>query len=101
MPFITTVRARLKDADPRAALAAHNRVVASLIDVTQANGGVGHRAYANAEDPRDFLGLDTWESMEGMQKAFGDIKTQTAIGGLFDGPPEIKVWSLRDGWTTF
>ena len=101
MPFYTTVRARLKDADPKAAMEAHNGVVARLLGTTQANGGTGHRTFANAQDPREFLAMDTWESMEGMQTAFGDPNTQAEIGSLFEGPPEVTIWATREGWTTF
>ena len=101
MPFYTTVRARLKDADPQAAMEAHNGVVARIIGTTQANGGSGHKVFANVEDPADFLAMDTWDSMEGMQKSYGDPTIQAEIGSLFEGPPEVKVWSPREGWTTF
>jgi quinol monooxygenase YgiN len=101
MPVYTTVRARLKDADPAAAMEAHNAVVAALIPRTQAAGGTGHRVFANVQDPQEFLAMDTWESIEGMQSAFGDPDTQSKIGSLFDGPPDVTIWSPRDGWTTF
>lgn len=101
MPFYTTVRARLKDADPQAAMEAHNTVVAQLRPGNAELGGVGHRVYANAQDPQEFLALDTWESMEGLQQAFGDPATQQQIGSLFDGPPEVTIWTAREGWTAF
>src|SRR6266542_1133190 len=101
MPFYTTVRARLKHADQAAAMEAHNAVVSRIVDRTRANGGSGHRVFADTQDPRDFLAMDTWDSLEGMQKSYGDPTIQAEIGSLFDGPPEIKVWSPREGWTTF
>jgi len=101
MPFYTTVRARLKDADQRAAMEAHNAVVARLQPRNAELGGVGHRVYANVEDPREFLAMDTWESMEGLQQAFGDPETQREIGSLFEGPPQVTIWSVREGWTAF
>jgi hypothetical protein len=45
--------------------------------------------------------MDTWESLEGMQKSYGDPTIQAEIGGLFESPPEVKVWAPREGWTTF
>jgi quinol monooxygenase YgiN len=101
MPFYTTVRARLKHPDMQDAMDAHNGVVSRIVDATRANGGTGHRAFANPEDPRDFLAMDTWESLEGMQKSYGDPTIQAEIGGLFESPPEVKVWAPREGWTTF
>lgn len=101
MPYYTTVRARLKDADPEAAREAHNAVVARLRPGNTELGGVGHRVFANVQDPQEFLALDTWESMEGLQQAFGNPDTQREIGSLFDGQPEVTIWSPRDGWTAF
>lgn len=101
MPFYTTVRARLKHADVQDAMDAHNGVVSRIVDTTKANGGSGHRVFANPEDPRDFLAMDTWESLEGMQKSYGDPTIQAEIGSLFESPPEVKVWAPREGWTTF
>jgi len=100
MPFYTTVRARLKD-DPQQAMAAHNAVVEAVKPTTLAAGGTGHRVYGNVQDPADFMAMDTWETLEGMQQAYGDPEVQAKIFSLFDGPPEIKVWSPRDGWSSF
>ena len=101
MPFYTTVRARLKDADPRSAMEAHNAVVGRLRPRNTPLGGVGHRVFANVQDPQEFLALDTWETVEGLQQAFGDPDTQREIGSLFEGQPEVTIWSPREGWTAF
>jgi quinol monooxygenase YgiN len=101
MPFYTTVRGRLRDADPQAAMEAHNTVVGRLRPHNEPLGGVGHRVFANVQDPQEFLAMDTWESMEGLQQAMGDPDVQSAIGSLFDGQPEVTIWSPREGWTTF
>jgi hypothetical protein len=101
MPFYTTVRARLKDADPGTAQQNHNATVARLRGQNEKYGGTGHRVFANVQDPQEFLAMDTWETMEGLQTAFGDPQTQQEIGSLFDGPPEVKIWAPREGWTTF
>ena len=101
MPYYTTVRARLKDADPEAAREAHTAVVGRLRPGNAELGGVGQRVYANVQDPQEFVALDTWESMEGLQQAFGNPDTQREIGSLFEGQPEVTIWSPRDGWTAF
>jgi quinol monooxygenase YgiN len=101
MPFHTTVRGRLRDADPDAAREAHNGVVARIRPRTTSHGGVGHRVYAAVDDPREFLAFDTWESVEGIQAAFGDEAIQKEIGGLFESPPEVRIWTPREGWTAF
>ena len=101
MPFYTTVRGRLKDADAQSAMEAHNAVVARVRRKNEPLGGVGHRVFANVQDAQVFLAMDTWESIEGLQQAMGDPEVQSAIGSLFDGQPEVAIWSPREGWTTF
>jgi quinol monooxygenase YgiN len=101
MSFYTTVRGKLKVADPQAALELHNAIVGGLRPRNEPLGGVGHRVFANVQDPMEFLALDTWDSMEGLQQAFGDPDTQAQMGSMFDGPPEVTIWAPREGWTAF
>lgn len=101
MPFHTTVRGRLRHADPAEAQRAHDDVVASLIPTTQGHGGSGHRVFGDVGDPQEFLALDTWDSIEGLRAAFADESVQARIGSLFEEPPEVRIWSPREGWTTF
>ena len=101
MPIFTTVRGRLNHADPNAAMELHNSIVADLRPRNQPLGGVGHRVFGNVQDPLEILARDTWETMEGLQQAFGNPDTQARMGSMFDGPPEVAIWSRRDGWTKF
>lgn len=101
MPFYTTVRGRLKNADPNAAMEIHNTIVGRLRPQNEPLGGVGHRVFANVHDPLEFLAMDTWESIEGLQQAMGNPDTQTEIGSMFDGQPDVTIWASRDGWTNF
>jgi quinol monooxygenase YgiN len=101
MGYMTTVRARLRNPDQAAAMQHHNDIVAKLRPQGEPLGGVGHSTFAKADDPRDFLALDRWDSMEGLQKFMGDPAVQQEIGSLFEGPPEVTVWATRDGWTAY
>ncbi len=101
MAYITTVRARLRDADPAAAMKAHNAIVDRLRPRGEPLGGVGHTTFANAEDPREFLAIDRWDSVEGLQRFMSDPSVQAEIGSLFDGPPQVTVWGERDGWRAY
>ena len=101
MPFFTTVRGRLNRTDPNAAMELHNAIVADLRQVNEPLGGVGHRVFTNVQDPMEFLALDTWESIEGLQQAFGNPETQARIGSMFDGAPQVTIWTPREGWTKF
>ncbi len=101
MGYMTTVRARLRDADQAVAMQHHNEIVAKLWPMGQPLGAVGHTTFAKADDPRDFLALDRWDSIEGLQKFMGDPAVQQEIGSLFDGPPEVTVWATREEWTAY
>ena len=101
MPFFTTVRGKQNHADPQAALELHNSIVAELRQRNEPLGGSGHRVFVNVQDPMEFLALDTWESMEGLQQAFGNPDSVAKMGSMFDGQPEATIWSPRDGWTRF
>jgi quinol monooxygenase YgiN len=101
MSYITTVRARLRDADPAAAQERHNGIVARLRPTLEPAGGIGHMVFANAQDPGEFLAVDRWETIEALQRFMGDPSVQQEIGSLFDGPPDVSVWAVRDGWTAY
>ena len=101
MALITKVQGRLRSADPEVAKAEHNAIVAKLVARTQAGGGTGHMVFANAADPLDFLAIDRWESVEGMQGALGDPAVQAEMGSMFDGQPDVTVWVPRECWTAF
>ena len=98
--FITTVRAKLRDADPAAAQEAHNGIVGRLRPQLEPKGGSSHMVFANAQDPREFLAIDRWDSEEGLA-ALQDPAIQAEIASLFDGPPQVTVWAPRDGWTAY
>ncbi len=101
MGYITTVRARLRDAEPAAAMEQHNSIVDRLRPRGTPLGGVGHMVFANAQDPREFLAIDRWENVEGLQQFMGDPSVQQEIGSLFEGPPDVTVWAEREGWRSY
>ena len=101
MPFYTTVRGRLNNADPNAAMEVHNGIVARVTPKNTPLGATGHRVFANVQDPMEFMAMDTWENLDGLQQAFGDPDTQAEIGSMFDGQPQVTIWAPREGWTTF
>jgi hypothetical protein len=54
----------------------------------------------NPKDPNEFLAIDTWNNLEGLQKFMGDPKVAEAFGALFDGMPDISIWAESD-WASF
>jgi quinol monooxygenase YgiN len=101
MAYITTVRGRLLHDDVVAAMEQHNGIVARVRQRGEPLGNIAHTVYANAQDPREFLAIDTWNSIEGLQAMMGDPSVQAELGSMFDGMPEVTVWAAREGWTAF
>jgi hypothetical protein len=97
MPYIVTVRGRLMEADPARARQAHDAIVTALMPRGQALGSVGHTAYLNLQDPREFLAIDRWERLEGLQQLMSDPAVGERIGSMFETPPQVTIWA-EAGW---
>lgn len=101
MKTIVTVRGRLKEANADVARKGHDATVDRLTPISRPLGAIGHQAFLNPQDPREFLAVDTWKSMEGLQQFMGHPENPAAaIAALFEGQPEITVWS-EAGWRAF
>jgi hypothetical protein len=99
--YITVVRGQLKKADSlEENQAAHDAINVPLQVFGKSFGAVGHRAYLNAQNPKEFLGIDTWTSLEGPQKLFTDPKLAEEFQKLFEGMPEVTYWGAS-GWESF
>jgi LuxR family maltose regulon positive regulatory protein len=48
--------------------------------------------YLDPQDPKAFLGIDTWSSVEGFQKLASSPQIQEFFGKLFESEPEVHVW---------
>ena len=100
MEYVSIVRAKLKGADPSVAQKAHDATVEQLSAMTRPMGATGHRAYLNPKNQMEFLAIDRWNNFEGLQKFMGDPKVAQAFGNLFEGQPDITIWSESD-WASF
>jgi len=98
MNFITVVRGKLKDA--ASAQQAHDATVALLSPISRPMGALHHQPFINPQNPGEFLAVDTWSNAEGLQKFLQDPKVATEFSKLFDGMPDVTVWS-ESGWSTF
>ena len=63
-------------------------------------GAIGHQAYLNPQDHRQFQVIDTWDNIEGLQKFLNDPNVAAEFGRLFEGTPEVTVWG-DFGWKSF
>ncbi len=98
MKYITVVRAKLKD--PANAQAAHDATVRLLSPMTRPVGALHHNPFLNPQNSSEFLAIDTWDNIEGLQKFMANPQVLTEFGKLFDGMPEISVWGEAP-WETF
>ena len=84
MNYITVVRGKLKGT-PEEAKRGHDATVEKLPEMTRPMGAIGHRPHLNPQDPTQFLAIDTWINLEGLQKFMSDPQVAAAFGELFEG----------------
>lgn len=99
MNYVTIVRAKLKG-NPKDAQKAHDATVEQLSVMTRPMGATSHKAHLNPQDPSQFLAIDGWNNLEGLQKFMSDPKVAEAFGMLFEGTPDISIWAESD-WASF
>jgi quinol monooxygenase YgiN len=95
MPVTITIRARLKG-DVSSMKTVHDQVTGATKDAAKQAGDISHIVYLNPQDQRDFLGIDTWQSAEQAQAFAGSPQIQEFFSRLFDGQPEVRIWSESD-----
>lgn len=91
MKYTVTVRARLKK-DPAASKALHDQVTGGTKEAAMKAGDITHRVFLDPQDPKAFLGIDEWSTLEGLQKFAGSPDIKRFFADLFDGEPEVRVW---------
>lgn len=96
MAVTITVRARLKG-DQASMQQIHDEVTGATRELARQAGDISHQVFLNPADPRDFLGLDVWETAEQAEAFSGDPRIQEFFGRLFEGPPEVTAW-VDSGW---
>ncbi len=98
MSYIVTVHGMLKGNDPEASKKMHDATAAQAKILGAANGNQHHQPYLNPENPREFFDVDVWnEDLAGLKKFFSDPGMAKVMGELFEGMPEIRVWTDK-GW---
>ncbi len=96
MPVTITIRARLKG-DVSSMKKIHDQVTSATKEMAKQAGDVSHIVYLSPQDQHDFLGIDTWQSAEQAQAFAGSPQIQEFFSQLFDGQPEVTIWS-ESGW---
>ena len=96
MAVTITIRARLKS-DPATIQKIHDEVTGATKEMARQAGDISHVVYLDAQDPREFLGIDTWQSAEQAMGFAASPQIVEFFGRMFEGQPEVKIW--RDsGW---
>jgi quinol monooxygenase YgiN len=95
MKYTVTVRAKLR-ATPAEAKKYHDEVTRATKDGAKKAGDLTHVIYLDPQDPKAFLGIDTWSSLEGLQAFAASPQIKDFFGKLFDGEPEVRVWVDSD-----
>lgn len=99
MNYVSIIRATLKGS-PKEAQMAHDAAFEQLSAMTRPLGAIGHKAHINPQNQKEFLAIDTWNNMDGLQKFLNDTRVMESLGQMFDGRPDITVWE-EAGWAGF
>jgi hypothetical protein len=100
MNYIVVVRGTLRSADEKQSRKTHDATVAMIGPQGRSMGNIGHRAYLNPGNRREFLAIDTWDNLEGPQKLLQDPNLAAEFGKLFDGMPEVTILE-EAGWSAW
>ena len=99
MKYTVTVRARLKK-DQAASKAFHDQVTGATKEAAKKAGDITHRVFLDPQDPKAFLGIDEWSTLEGLQAFAGSPDIKKFFGDLFEGEPEVRVW-VDSNWNAW
>ncbi len=80
------------------AQASHNAIVAALAHQARLLGSVSHDAYfrvaaPDAPEAMEFLAVDVWMNVAGMQEHYSNPELVDAFQDLFDAPPAVSTWT--------
>jgi quinol monooxygenase YgiN len=99
MNYIVTVRGNLKGTTEQAGKA-HDEIVAKISPVGKQMGNTSHQAYLNIQNDNEFFAIDFWDNLENLQKLYSDPNLAAEFAKMFQGQPEVTVWS-DSGWFQF
>ncbi len=99
MRYVVVVRGKLKG-DPAEAGKVHNEIVSKVSPMGKSMGNTSHQPYLNVQNGKEFLAVDFWDNIEGIQKLYNDPNLGSEFAKMFDGQPEVTIWS-DSGWQQF
>ena len=96
MKYVVVVRGMLKSADEKQSRATHDATIKMVGPTGRSMGNVGHRAYLNPQNRREFLAIDVWDNLDGPQKMLQDPTLGAEFAKLFEGQPNVTIWAATD-----
>jgi hypothetical protein len=99
MRHIVAVRGKLKGSKAQAQKV-HDSTVAAISPKGRSMGSTAHQAYLNTQDEMEFLAIDVWDNLEAIQQLYSDPNLAAEFGKLFEGQPEVTVWT-QAGWREY
>ncbi len=99
MKYIVTVRGMLKGT-PEEAKKVHDEIVSKTEALSKSMGNVAHHPHLNVQNGREFFSVDSWDNLENIQKLYSDPNLAAEFGKLFEGMPDIAIWS-ESGWLNY
>ena len=99
MKYVVVVRGKLKGSAADAGKA-HNEIVSKTSQLSKSMGNFSHQTFLSVQNGNEFQALDFWDNMEGIQKLYSDPNLAAEFAKLFDGQPEVTIWS-DSGWSKF
>lgn len=95
MKYTVTIRGTLRET-AAAAKKFHDDVTRATKDQAKQAGDLTHVVYLDPRDPKAFLGIDTWSTLEDLQAFAASPQIREFFGKLFSGEPEVRVWVDSD-----
>jgi hypothetical protein len=78
----------------------HDATVAAISPKGRSMGSTAHQPFLNTQDEGEFLAVDSWDNLEGIQQLFSDPNLAAEFAKLFEGQPEVTIWA-QSGWMEY
>jgi quinol monooxygenase YgiN len=94
--YYAIVRGRLRGTDREASRVMHDRLAEGGEEAARGAGDVAHVVGLGLADPREFLAVDVWTSMDAIEAVYGNPDFQAGFAALFEGTPTIAIYGSTD-----
>ena len=100
--YAVLVRGELFTTDLDEAQTLHDMLASGGEEAAKEAGDFGHDALLGTDilgtTPNEFLGLDRWNDLAGLEAFYADPAFQEAFGMLFAAPPTVEVFAHQPEW---